>query len=69
MDMGSYVSNPIDHLQKRLQDYYHLYQKGHMSEKEYLMNIKPIDREINHLEMDLFRSYYLQHRSITSPPS
>lgn len=33
-----------------------LYQKGEMSEEEYLINVKPIDKEISHFEMSLFYS-------------
>ena len=54
----TFVLNPLTHLQKRLKVYYALYQKGEMSEKEYLMNVRPIDKEIQHYEMYLLKSYY-----------
>jgi len=52
-----FVSNPLEHLQKRLKAYYTLYKKGEMSEKEYLINVKPIDKAIYHWEMHLFNRY------------
>ncbi|RLA71399.1 MAG: hypothetical protein DRG09_00300 [Epsilonproteobacteria bacterium] len=59
MNKMIFVSNPLAHLQKRLEAYYQRYKKGEMSEEEYLMNVKPIDKEIYHLEMYIFKRYYL----------
>ena len=59
-----FVSNPLGHLQKKLKAYYMLYKKGEMSEEAYLMNVKPIDKEIDHFEMSLFGSYYSLYTSL-----
>lgn len=53
-----FVSNPLEHLQKRLKSYYQLYQKGEISEEEYLKNVKSIDREIYYLEMYILKKYW-----------
>ncbi len=46
-----YIDNPLRLLQKMLEEYYGQYRAGEISEKEYLILIKPIDEAIDNLEM------------------
>ena len=38
-------------MQKMLEEYYEQYSSGEITQKEYLFRIKPIDKEIDKLEM------------------
>ena len=44
------LSTPLQIMQKMLRENYHLYVSGDISEYEYLVRIKPIDKEIGRLE-------------------
>jgi len=46
-----YITNPLKLMQKMLKEYYKQYRSGEITEKEYLLRIKPIDKEIGKLEM------------------
>ena len=46
-----YVLDPLKIMQKMLEENYTLYTSKRITEKEYLIRIKPIDREIDKLEM------------------
>ena len=46
-----YIDNPLRLLQKMLEEYYSQYRSGEITEKEYLILIKPIDEAIGNLEM------------------
>ena len=46
-------------LQHEMQQYYALFQKGILSEKEYLSAIKPLDKAIDTLEMSTLSSYFV----------
>ena len=46
-----YSDNPLRLLQKMLEEYYGQYRSGEITEKEYLILIKPIDQAIDNLEM------------------
>ena len=46
-----YISNPLKLMQKMLEENYEQYISGEITEKEYLVRIKPIDEEIGRLEM------------------
>ena len=46
-----YITNPLKLMQKMLEENYKQYISGEITEKEYLHRIKPIDEEINKLEM------------------
>jgi len=43
----------LNSLQRSLRSEYDAYVKGHISEEEYLKRIKPIDRNIDRLEMSI----------------
>jgi len=45
------LRSPLQIMQKMLEENYKLYLSGDISEYEYLVRIKPIDREIEKLEM------------------
>ena len=42
-------------MQKILEEYYQQYMSGEITEKEYLIQIKPIDKEIGKLEMAILQ--------------
>ena len=46
-----YLTNPLQLMQKMLEEYYKQYTSGEITENEYLIRIKPIDKEIDRLEM------------------
>ena len=46
-----YISNPLKLMQKMLEENYEQYISGEITEKEYLVRIKPIDEEIGRREM------------------
>ncbi len=46
-----YITNPLKLMQKMLEENYQQYIYGEITEKEYLIRIKPIDKEIGKLEM------------------
>ena len=46
-----YITNPLKLMQKMLEENYKQYTSGEITEKEYLCRIKPIDEEIDKLEM------------------
>ncbi len=48
-------NNTLQQLQKMLMDEYLSYREGTISEKEYLIRIKPIDKAIDNLEMATLR--------------
>ena len=50
-----YIDNPLRLLQKMLEEYYGQYRSGEITEKEYLILIKPIDEAIGNLEMATLR--------------
>ena len=50
-----YIDNPLRLLQKMLEEYYSQYRSGEITEKEYLILIKPIDEAIGNLEMATLR--------------
>ena len=45
------LNTPLQIMQKMLEENYTLYRSGTISEYEYLVRIKPIDKEIGKLEM------------------
>jgi len=59
--------NKLHLLQKKLESEYHLYRQGFISEKEYCSRAKPIDKEIDKLEMatlqgtPVWQESFLQH--------
>ena len=50
-----YSDTPLRLLQKMLEEYYSQYRSGEITEKEYLILIKPIDQAIDNLEMATLR--------------
>ena len=46
-------SGYLSSLQRSLRSEYDAYVKGHISEEEYIKRIKPIDRNIDRLEMSI----------------
>ena len=50
-----YITNPLKLMQKMLEENYKQYISGEITEKEYLIRIKPIDKEIGVLEMSTLR--------------
>lgn len=50
-----YITNPLKLMQKMLEEYYKQYGSGEITQKEYLIRIKPIDKEIGKLEMATLR--------------
>ena len=46
-----FITNPLQLMQKMLEEYYNQYTSGEITEKEYLFRIKPVDKEIDRLEM------------------
>ena len=46
-----YSDNPLRLLQQMLEEYYGQYRSGEITQKEYLILIKPIDQAIDNLEM------------------
>ena len=49
------LRKPLQIMQKMLEENYALYRSGDISQYEYLVRIKPIDREIGKLEMSTLR--------------
>ena len=47
----------LKELQRQMQKHYSLYRLGKVSEAEYLYCIKPIDRQIDLLEMSILKGY------------
>jgi len=58
----------LQQLQKILQEHYQLYRSGKISEKEYLIRIKPIDEAIDRQEMAILQDTPLW-RELFSPHS
>ena len=50
-----HIENPLMFLKKILEKNYKLYKSGKISEKEYLIRVKPIDEAIGKLEMATLR--------------
>ena len=50
-----YITNPLKLMQKMLEENYKQYTSGEITEKEYLIRIKPIDKAIGKLEMATLR--------------
>ena len=46
-----YITNPLKLMQKMLEENYKQYITGEITEKEYLIRIKPIDQAIDKLEI------------------
>ena len=46
-----YILDPLKIMQKMIEENYKLYVSGEITEKEYLCRIKPIDEEIDNIEM------------------
>ena len=46
-----YILNPLKLMQKMLEENYKQYISGEITEKEYLRRIKPIDEEIDNIEI------------------
>ena len=46
-------------LQRQMQKHYSLYRLGKVSEAEYLCRIKPLDRQIDLLEMSILKGYFV----------
>jgi len=46
-----YILDPLKIMQKMIEENYTLYVSGEITEKEYLCRIKPIDEEIDNIEM------------------
>ena len=46
-----YILDPLKIMQKMLEENHKLYTSRQITEKEYLIRIKPIDKEIDKLEM------------------
>ena len=46
-----FISDPLKLMQKMLEENYNQYISGEITQKEYLIRIKPIDEEIGKLEM------------------
>ena len=46
-----FISDPLKLMQKMLEENYNQYISGEITQKEYLIRIKPIDEEIGNLEM------------------
>jgi hypothetical protein len=64
----AYIDNPLRLLQKMLEEYYSQYRSGEITEKEYLILIKPIDEAIGNLEMATLQDI-LALRGSSSPHS
>jgi len=43
-------------LRRKMLVYYHGYKKGEISEQEYLVEIKPIDAQIDRIELSLLKA-------------
>ena len=50
-----FITNTLKLMQKMLEENYKQYISGEISQKEYLIRIKPIDEEIGKLEMATFQ--------------
>ena len=46
-----FITNPLKLMQKMLEENYRQYISGEITQKEYLVRVKPIDKEIGRLEM------------------
>jgi len=47
-------SSKLLDLRRQMRCYYDLFSRGYMDKKEYLSSIKPLDKEIDNIEMSLF---------------
>ena len=62
-----FITNPLKLMQKMLEENYKQYISSEITEKEYLIRIKPIDEEIDKLEMStlqdtlVLKAAFLQH--------
>ncbi len=45
----------LNQLHQQLEEMYHFYKSGSISEKQYLTLIKPIDQAIDNIEMSILR--------------
>lgn len=62
-----YITNSLKLMQKMLEENYNQYISGEITETEYLVRVKPIDKEIGKLEMSTLqdtlalKESFLQH--------
>lgn len=50
-----FIANPLKLMQKMLEENYMQYTSGEITQKEYLIRIKPIDKEIQKLELAILQ--------------
>jgi hypothetical protein len=54
-------------LQKKMFDHYDAYRKGKITQREYLSLIRPIDRQIERIELDILGYLSMGNRPIAAP--
>ena len=58
IDFIDNMTKPLKNLQKLLEENYRQYKLGEITEKEYIIKAKPIDKEIAKLEMIILHQYF-----------